>query len=66
MKKLLVLVLIMACNTSSLQLLAQEGSFVREYLERLENSRRYLVLVAESMPEENYTYKPTPGSMSFA
>ena len=65
MKKLLVLVLIMTCN-STLQLFAQEGSFVGEYLERLENSRRYLVLVAESMPEENYTYKPTPESMSFA
>ena len=45
---------------------AQEDVFIREYLERLENSRKYLLLVAESMPEDKYGFKATPESMSFA
>ncbi len=44
----------------------QENAFIREYLERLENSRKYLILIAESMPENNYDFKATPESMSFA
>lgn len=47
-------------------ILAQENDFIKEYLERLESSRKYLVLVAETMPEENYDFKATPESMSFA
>jgi uncharacterized damage-inducible protein DinB len=47
-------------------LFAQDNDFVTEYLERLENSRKYLIMVAETMPEEHYSYKPTPESMSFA
>ncbi|WP_250434563.1 DinB family protein [Hanstruepera flava] len=47
-------------------LLAQENDFTKEYLERLENSKTYLILVAETMPEDKYTFKATPESMSFA
>ncbi|WP_255572961.1 DinB family protein [Hanstruepera marina] len=47
-------------------LLAQDGNFIKDYLERLENSKRYLILVAETMPEDKYTFKATPESMSFA
>lgn len=47
-------------------LLAQDKAFLDEYLERLENSRKYLLLVAESMPEANYSYRATPESLSFA
>lgn len=47
-------------------LMAQDPVFIQEYLERLENSRKYLVLVAETMPEEQYTFKATPESLSFA
>ena len=46
--------------------LAQENTFIREYLERLENSRKYLILVAETMPEEHYAFQPTPESMRFS
>ena len=35
-------------------LFAQQNSFIDEYLERLENSKQYLILVAENMPELNY------------
>ena len=45
---------------------AQKDVFIQEYLERLENSKKYLILVAESMPEEDYDFKPTPESLSFA
>jgi uncharacterized damage-inducible protein DinB len=47
-------------------LLAQENDFIKEYLERLENSKKYLILVAETMPEDVYNFKATPESMSFA
>jgi len=47
-------------------LYAQEDSFIKDYLERLENSRKYLILVAEEMPEDTYEYKASPESMSFA
>lgn len=47
-------------------LFAQENDFIKEYLERLENSKKYLILVAEMMPEDKYDFKATPESMSFA
>lgn len=50
----------------SAPLFAQENRFITEYLERLENSKTYLILVAETMPEDNYAFKATPESMSFA
>ncbi len=46
-------------------LFAQQNSFIDEYLERLENSKQYLILVAENMPEEKYGFRATPESMSF-
>ena len=47
-------------------LFAQEEKFVNDFVERLENSQKYLNLVAEMMPEEKYDYKVTPESLSFA
>lgn len=47
-------------------LFAQQNEFIKEYLERLENSRKYLILVAEMMPEDKYEFKATPESMSFS
>lgn len=44
----------------------QNNSFIKEYLERLENSKKYLILIAENMPEEKYDFKATQESMSFA
>ena len=35
-------------------------------MERLENSRKYLIVVAETMPEDKYNYKATPESLSYA
>ncbi len=47
-------------------LFAQGDSYINDYLERLENSRKYIVLVAETMPEDKYSFKATPESLSFA
>lgn len=62
-KNLLILISITLFTTYSF---AQENNFIADYLERLENSKKYLILVAESMPEEKYDFKATPESMSFA
>jgi uncharacterized damage-inducible protein DinB len=45
---------------------AQQNDFISEYLERLEQSRKYLLMVAETMPEELYDFKASPESLSFA
>lgn len=47
-------------------LIAQENSFLIEYLERLEKSKEYLILVSEMMPKDKFHFKATPESMSFA
>ncbi|MCF6348315.1 MAG: DinB family protein [Flavobacteriaceae bacterium] len=47
-------------------LFAQEDNFVKDYLERFENSRKYLILVVEMMPEDKYDFRATPESKSFA
>lgn len=50
----------------NLSTFAQKDNFLKEYLERWEQSRIYLLAVAESMPDSNYNFKPTPVEMSFA
>ncbi|WP_439130139.1 DinB family protein [Polaribacter sp.] len=46
--------------------LGQEKPFINDYLERLENSKKYTLLVAEKMPENKYSFKAADGSLSFA
>ena len=65
MKRIVLWALIVFFSSFSLQLCAQESDFIEDYLERLENSRKYLVLVAETMPEDKYGFKATPESLSF-
>ncbi|MCM5662368.1 DinB family protein [Galbibacter mesophilus] len=46
--------------------LSQAQSFsVVTFTEKWENSKNYLLEIAQSMPEENYDYKPTEREMSF-
>jgi uncharacterized damage-inducible protein DinB len=66
MKNIIILTTIILLSSFSQSIFAQENDFIKEYLERLENSRKYLILVAETMPEDQYDYKATPESMSFA
>lgn len=65
-KYLLILTLAMFLSSFGQPLFAQENNFIKEYLERLEKSKEYLTLVAETMPEDKYEFKATPESMSFA
>ncbi|WP_298895048.1 DinB family protein [uncultured Psychroserpens sp.] len=66
MKHLLTLTSIILYSSFISPLFAQQNEFITDYLERLENSRKYLILVAETMPEDKYNFKATPESMSFA
>jgi uncharacterized damage-inducible protein DinB len=65
-KHLLILTSIMILSSFGQPIFAQENDFIKEYLERLEKSKEYLILVAETMPEDKYEFKATPESMSFA
>ena len=66
MKHLVTLFSLILFSSVLSPLFAQQNAFIKDYLERLENSRKYLLLVAETMPEDNYEFKATPESMSFA
>lgn len=65
MKQVVILTTIILSSFST-SIFAQQNDFVKEYLERLENSRKYLLLVAENMPEDKYEFRATPESKSFA
>ena len=45
---------------------AQKANVKDAFLEKWENSKNYLVEMAELMPEEDYGYKPTERQRSFA
>lgn len=66
MKHLLVLAALVVLSCTASQAFAQSHPFIKDYVERLENSRKYLLKVAEMMPEEKYNYKASPESLSFA
>jgi len=66
MKHRIILVTMLLFSSVVSPLFAQQDGFIKDYLERLENSRKYLILVAETMPEANYNFKATPESLSFA
>lgn len=66
MKKLIMLTSLLLFSVLASPLFAQQDNFIKEYLERLEKSKEYLILVAETMPEDTYDFKATPESMSFA
>lgn len=65
MKRIRLLLAIILVSSISVPLLAQQDSFIKDYLERLENSRKYLILVAEEMSEDHYKFRASPESMSF-
>ncbi|QOD59858.1 DinB family protein [Polaribacter haliotis] len=66
MKRILIFSFIVLFASCTSQSKTEQTDFIKDYLERLENSRKYLVLVAEEMPEDKYGFKATPESMSFA
>lgn len=66
MKHILLLAILILYTSVTSPLLAQQDRFIEDYLERLENSRKYLILVAETMPEDKYKFRASKESMSFA
>ena len=66
MKHILILASIMIVSSLTSPILAQQDNFIKDYLERLENSRKYLILLAETMPEDKYAFKATAASKTFA
>lgn len=66
MKHIIKLTFMFLFSSFTSTLFAQQNDFIKDYLERLENSRNYLILVAESMPEAKYEFRASPESMSFA
>ena len=66
MKQLLTLIAIMIISSAAAPLFAQKDIFINDFVERLENSRKYLILVAETMPEEKYKFRASPESLTFA
>jgi uncharacterized damage-inducible protein DinB len=66
MRKFYLLGLALLVSVLQVSLYGQDATFVKEYLERMENSKAYLILVAEAVPEEQYSFRATPESMNFA
>lgn len=66
MKYIFILLTILLFSAVTNSLFAQKDNFVEDYLERLENSRKYLILIAETMPKDKFDFKATPESLSFA
>lgn len=66
MRQLCILTAITLLSFAASPLLAQQHAFIEDYLERLENSKKYILLVAEMMPEEKYDFRATPETLTFA
>ncbi len=66
MKHKLILITVAILSSVASQVSAQQDPFIEDFLERLENAKKYVVVVAEDMPEENYHFKSSPDAMTFA
>lgn len=60
MKKYILLIVIFATTIAKAQ-----DTPISAFLEKWENSKNYLVEMAEAMPEDKYDYKPTERQKSF-
>lgn len=66
MKQIYTFTILLFVSTISYNATAQDKEFIKDYLERLENSRKYLIKVAKVMPKEEYNFKATSKSLTFA
>lgn len=60
MKKSLIIAFLFLTNS-----LFSQVEVVSTFIEKWDNSKDYLVAVAQAMPEDKYDYKPTEREMSF-
>jgi len=56
---------VLAACLISMFMNAQQDNPKDAFLEKWQNSRDYLIGIAEAMPEEGYSYKPTERQMTF-
>ncbi|CAM4298913.1 DinB family protein [Zobellia roscoffensis] len=66
MKRKSIFTLLVLFFSMGTQVFAQDAIFIEDYLERMETSKAYLLLISESMPEDKYNFKAVPEAMSFA
>ncbi len=66
MKQIFILATLILFSSVTSPALAQQDAFIKDFLERLENSRTYLILVAETMPADKYNFRASPESLTFA
>jgi uncharacterized damage-inducible protein DinB len=59
MKYLVLIFALFSLNTFA------QNETVEAFLEKWENSKNYLIEIAQAMPEEKYDFKPTEREMSF-
>lgn len=59
MKKIVLIISLVFINSIS----AQE--IIPAFLEKWQNSKKYLIEIAKAMPEDQYNYKPTEREMTF-
>ncbi|MFO7822636.1 MAG: DinB family protein [Cyclobacterium sp.] len=64
--KIKVTFILFLVHASIFTSLGQEDPFLRDFLERWDNSKSYFLAVAEAMPEEKYHEKIYEEGMSFA
>jgi len=63
MKKPTIVLLVLLLSLANIN--AQQTSVKTAFLEKWENSKNYLIEIAEAMPEDVYDFKPTERQMSF-
>ena len=63
MKKPTIVLLVLLLSLANIN--AQQTSVKTAFLEKWENSKNYLMEIAEAMPEDVYDFKPTERQMSF-
>jgi uncharacterized damage-inducible protein DinB len=62
-----IITAVLVMMTGSGELYAGEGgTFAKEFMPTLERAREYSIKMAELMPENHFSFKPTPEIMSFA
>jgi len=62
MKKISLIVILISMISSSS---TAQNTVLSSFLMKWNNSKNYLIEIAEAMPEENFNYKPTEREMSF-
>lgn len=63
MNKTVLIILLVLVNY--LTIMAQQITPKLSFLEKWDNSKSYLIAIAEAMPEDKYDFKPTERQMSF-